>query len=211
MAAAFFADRQCWREHLALHLKTGMDPENIRVRSAQGFEAADNFIATYWVWSRIIENLADVGYDGSLMTMMSYDWRVGYKYLETRDGYFTRLKHTIEAHYITSGEKVVMMSHSMGGTVAYYFLQWVVSDVKVGGGGGGKNWVEKYLHSFINIAGTLLGAPKTIPALISGELKDTAELFPQMGELLEQYFGRRWRRNLCKKGGFLLVSLSTMH
>ena len=59
MAAAFFADRQCWREHLALHLKTGMDPENIRVRSAQGFEAADNFIATYWVWSRIIENLAD--------------------------------------------------------------------------------------------------------------------------------------------------------
>ena len=99
----------------------------------------------------------------------------------------------------------------MGGTVAYYFLQWVVADVKVSGGGGGKAWVEKYLHSFINIAGTLLGAPKAIPALISGELKDTAELFPQMGELLEQYFGRRWRRNLCKKGVFPLVSLSIVH
>lgn len=65
MAKAFFADRQCWRQHLALDPKSGMDPENIRVRSAQGFEAADNFIATYWVWSRIIESLADVGYDGS--------------------------------------------------------------------------------------------------------------------------------------------------
>ena len=73
--------------------------------------------------------------------------------MEERDGYFTKLKHTIEAHYITSGEKVVMISHSMGGTVAYYFLQWVAADFKNGGGGGGKGWIEKYIHSFINIAG----------------------------------------------------------
>ena len=147
--------------------------------------------------------MADVGYDGSLMTMMSYDWRLGYKHMEERDGYFTKLKHTIEAHYITSGDKVVMISHSMGGTVSYYFFQWVVADVKNGGGGGGKGWVEKYIHSFINIAGTLLGVPKSIPSLLSGELKDTAQMFPQVGELLEQYFGRRWRRNLWTTWGSL--------
>jgi phospholipid:diacylglycerol acyltransferase len=199
MAKTFLADRHCWREHLALHPMTGMDPPRIRVRSAQGFEAADNFIATYWVWSKIIENLADVGYDGSSMTMMSYDWRLGYEYLEKRDGYFTKLKLAIEGHHITSGEKVVLISHSMGGTVTYYFLQWVIADVKVGGGGGGKNWVEKHIHAFINIAGTLLGAPKSIPALLSGELKDTA----MFSELLEQYFGRRWRRNLWTTWGSL--------
>jgi phospholipid:diacylglycerol acyltransferase len=199
MAKTFLADRHCWRQHLSLHPKTGMDPPNIRLRAAQGFEAADNFIATYWVWSKIIENLADVGYDGSSMTMMSYDWRLGYEYLEKRDGYFTKLKLAIEGHHATSGEKVVLISHSMGGTVTYYFLQWVVADVKVGGGGGGKNWVEKHVHAFINIAGTLLGAPKSIPALLSGELKDTA----MFSELLEQYFGRRWRRNLWQTWGSL--------
>lgn len=203
MARTFFADRECWRKHLALSPQTGMDPDNIRLRAAQGFEAADNFIATYWVWSKVIENLADVGYDGSTMTMMSYDWRLGYEYLEQRDGYFTKLKSTIEAHHVTTGEKVVMISHSMGGTVCYYFLQWVVADLKAGGGGGGRDWVEKYIHAYINIAGTMLGVPKAIPALLSGELKDTAVMFSQLGELLEQYFGRRWRRNLWITWGSL--------
>jgi phospholipid:diacylglycerol acyltransferase len=111
MARTFFSDRECWRKHLALDPKTGLDPEGIRLRAAQGFEAADNFVATYWVFSKMIENLADVGYDGSLMTMMSYDWRLGYNMMEKRDGYFTKLKMAVEAHYITSGEKIVLVSH----------------------------------------------------------------------------------------------------
>mmetsp|Transcript_26052 Transcript_26052/g.53809 ORF Transcript_26052/g.53809 Transcript_26052/m.53809 type:complete len:755 (+) Transcript_26052:198-2462(+) len=207
MARTFFADRECWREHVSLNPKTGMDPENVRLRSAQGFEAADSFIATYWVWSKMIENLADVGYDGSMMTMMSYDWRLGFDFMEKRDGYFTKLKHIVEAHHSVTGEKVVIVSHSMGGTVVYYFLQWVITDKKYGGGGGGKNWVEKYVHSFVNIAGTLLGVPKSIPALLSGELKDIAVLFAQLGELLEQYFGRRKRKNLWNTWGSLFGML----
>mmetsp|Transcript_24159 Transcript_24159/g.39860 ORF Transcript_24159/g.39860 Transcript_24159/m.39860 type:complete len:688 (-) Transcript_24159:13-2076(-) len=198
MARTFFADRDCWRKHLQLNPQTGMDPDNIRVRSAQGFEAADNFIATYWVWSKLIENLADVGYDGSSMSMMSYDWRLGYEYLEKRDGYFSKLKAAIETHHKTSGEKVVLVSHSMGSSVVYYFLQWVVTD-----GGGGKDWVENNVHSFVNIAGTLLGVPKSIPALFSGELKDIAVLMPQIGDLLENFFGRRVRKNLWNTWGSL--------
>mmetsp|Transcript_670 Transcript_670/g.1073 ORF Transcript_670/g.1073 Transcript_670/m.1073 type:complete len:691 (-) Transcript_670:39-2111(-) len=203
MARTFFADRDCWQKHLQLHPQTGMDPDNIRVRSAQGFEAADHFIATYWVWSKLIENLADVGYDGTSMSMLSYDWRLGYEYLESRDGYFSKLKAAIETHHKTSGEKAVLVSHSMGGTVTYYFLQWVVTDAKHGGGGGGKDWVERHVHSFVNIAGTLLGVPKSIPALLSGELKDIAVLMPQIGDLLEQFFGRRVRKNLWNTWGSL--------
>lgn len=207
MARTFLADRECWREHLSLDPKTGMDPPNIRLRSAQGFEAADNFVATYWVWSKLIENLADVGYDGSMMTMMAYDWRLGYELMETRDGYFTKLKHCIEAHFESSGEKVVIASHSMGGTVVYYFLNWVVTDKKYGGGGGGKDWIEKYVHAFINISGTLLGVPKAVPALLSGELKDIAAMLPQLGDLLEQYFGRRLRKQLWYTWGSLFGML----
>lgn len=48
MARSFFSDRECWRKHLALSPKTGLDPDGIRLRAAQGFEAADNFVATYW-------------------------------------------------------------------------------------------------------------------------------------------------------------------
>ena len=41
----------------------------------------------------------------------------------------------------------------MGGTVVNYFLQWVTTEVKFGGGGGGKDWVDKYIHAYVNIAG----------------------------------------------------------
>jgi phospholipid:diacylglycerol acyltransferase len=155
----------------------------------------------------MIENLADVGYDGSKMSMMSYDWRLGYDMMEKRDGFFTKLKMQVEAHYITTGEKVVLVSHSMGGTVVNYFLQWVTADVKYGGGGGGKHWVDKYIHAYVNIAGTMLGVPKAIPALLSGEMKDTAAVFVQFAGLLEQYFGRRWRKNLWNTWGSLFGML----
>ncbi|KAL3782348.1 hypothetical protein ACHAW5_003865 [Stephanodiscus triporus] len=207
MAKSFLADSECWRRHLMLHPRTGMDPENVRVRAAQGFGAADNFVGAYWVWSKIIENLADVGYDGSTMTMMSYDWRLGFEHLESRDGYLTKLKHAIEGHRSATGEKVVVVSHSMGGLLYYYFLQWVVADVKAGGGGGGRDWIETNVQAFVNIAGPMLGVPKAIPAVLSGELGDTAALLPQLGDLLERYFGRRWRRNLWMTWGSLFGML----
>lgn len=203
MAQAFFADRNCWRKHLSLDRKSGLDPEGIRLRAAQGFDAADYFIATFWVFAKLIENLADVGYDSDRMSMMSFDWRLGYRNLERRDGYFTKLKHTIEGHYETTGEKVVLISHSMGGTVTHYFLQWVVAEKRYGGGGGGKNWVEMFIHSWINLAGTLLGVPKATPALLSGELKDTAVISPQLGSILENYFSREWRKELWTSWGSL--------
>ena len=109
---------------------------------------------------------------------------------------FTKLRFTIEAYVKSRGEKVVIMSHSMGGTVVVYFLNWVENDA-------GKDWVEKHIHSFVNIAGKLLGVPKAVPALLSGELKDTAALLSQLGELLERYFGKRLRKNLWNTWGSL--------
>jgi len=46
--------------------------------------------------SKIIENLAVVGYDADNLVLTPYDWRLSMYNLEERDGYFSRLKTVIE-------------------------------------------------------------------------------------------------------------------
>jgi Lecithin:cholesterol acyltransferase. len=48
------------------------------------------------VRSKIVENLAAVNYDTNNLYLAPYDWRLSYYNLEERDGYFSRLKGTIE-------------------------------------------------------------------------------------------------------------------
>ena len=38
-------------------------------------------IGGFWVWAKMIENLADIGYDASSMHMASYDWRLAFQVL----------------------------------------------------------------------------------------------------------------------------------
>lgn len=63
----------------------------------KGLDAASSFIQGYWVWAKIIENLAVVNYDtANNLFLAAYDWRLSYGNLEIRDAYFSRLKMTIE-------------------------------------------------------------------------------------------------------------------
>ena len=53
--------------------------------------------------------------------------------------------------------------------------------------------MDKYVHAYVDIAGPMLGIPKTIPSLLSGEMRDTAilgELEGMLGGLLETAVGR---------------------
>lgn len=204
---SFLTDMQCWSRHLALDPISGMDPPNIKLRSAQGFEAADYFMSTYWVWDKVIENLSDVGYDSTNMIMMSYDWRLRFDMLEERDGYFTKLKMNIEALVKTQKSPVVLTSHSMGSQIVLYFFKWVTTDESLGGGGGGSDWIDHHILKFVNIAGPLLGVPKAVPALLSGEMKDTAALLGPMGMMVERVFGRKERRKLWNTWGSLYEML----
>lgn len=202
----FFSDNECWRRHLSLDPLTGTDPPYIKLRSAQGFEAAD-YMSSFWVWDKLIENLADVGYDGSNMMMMSYDWRLSFDMLEKRDGYFTKLRFAIEAYKKTTNQKVVLTAHSMGSQVVLYFFKWISTKESGGGGGAPKNWIETHIHAFINIAGPLLGVPKAVPALLSGEMKDTAALLGPTNHMVEHFFGRKNRRDLWQTWGSLWYML----
>ncbi|KAL5118416.1 phospholipid:diacylglycerol acyltransferase [Pleosporales sp. CAS-2024a] len=195
MMRALVLDKAAWKRHIMLDKDTGLDPPGIKLRAAQGFDAADFFITGYWIWNKILENLATIGYDPGNAFTAAYDWRMSYMNYEKRDQYFTRLKSHIEVGVRVSNKKVVLLSHSMGSQVLYYFLHWVEAE---GHGNGGPGWVEAYIDSWINISGCMLGALKDLPAVLSGEMKDTAQLNAFAVYGLEKFLSRYERAEIFR-------------
>lgn len=195
MMRALVTDKEVWKKHIMLDKDTGLDPPLVKLRAAQGFDATDFFITGYWIWNKIFENLATIGYDPTNSFTAAYDWRLSYPNLEVRDQYFSRLKAYIETAVEFKGEKVVLASHSMGSQVVFYFFHWVQSDL---GGKGGPDWVDDHIGSWINISGCMLGAVKDLTAVLSGEMRDTAQLnaFAMYG--LEQFLSREERAEMFR-------------
>jgi phospholipid:diacylglycerol acyltransferase len=196
MMRALVLDKEGWKRHIMLDKKTGLDPpDGIKLRAAQGFDAADFFITGYWIWNKILENLATIGYDPTNSFTAAYDWRLSYANLEVRDRYFSRLKMYIEMSNEVLKKKVVIVSHSMGSQVLFYFFHWVASEE---GGKGGDDWVDKHIDSWINISGCMLGALKGLPAVLSGEMKDTAQLNAFAVYGLEKFLSREERSEIFR-------------
>jgi len=190
-------EKDMWVKHLSLDPHTGLDPAGIKVRAAEGFDAASYFITGYWIWSKVIENLAVIGYDSNNLWLAAYDWRLSMANLEIRDHFFTRLKLRIEQNLALTDKKTVLVAHSMGSTVFLYFLKWVEAEGP-GFGNGGPDWVERHIEAFTSVAGTFLGVPKAMSALLSGEMRDTVELPPAGAYLLEKFFSRQERAKLFR-------------
>jgi phospholipid:diacylglycerol acyltransferase len=196
MMRALVLDKEGWKKHIMLDKKTGLDPPGgIKLRAAQGFDAADFFITGYWIWNKILENLATIGYDPTNSFTAAYDWRLSYANLEVRDQYFSKLKMYIEMSNEVLKKKAVIVSHSMGSQVLFYFFHWVASEE---GGKGGDDWVEKHVDSWINISGCMLGALKGLPAVLSGEMKDTAQLNAFAVYGLEKFLSREERSQIFR-------------
>ncbi|GIL78558.1 hypothetical protein Vretifemale_7931, partial [Volvox reticuliferus] len=193
MVQAFVTDPACWFRHMELDPVTGLDPEGIKIRAAVGLEAVDYFIQGYWVWGKLVEALADVGYDSNNLVSMPYDWRLAIPLLEERDGYFTRLRLAIEALAEVSNERVVITTHSFGENVFRSFMTWVDTDHP--------GWVETHVHTIVNIAGTSLGVPKSVSALLSGETRDTAQLGALAGFLTSNLVPRATRTRVWRTWG----------
>ncbi|KAF2457507.1 Lecithin:cholesterol acyltransferase-domain-containing protein [Lineolata rhizophorae] len=195
MMRALVLDKALWKKHIMVDKVTGLDPPGIKLRAAQGFDATDFFITGYWIWNKILENLATIGYDPTNSFTAAYDWRLSYSNYEVRDHYFSRLKEHIELAHRLSGRKVVLLSHSMGSQVLYYFFHWVEAE---GYGGGGPVWVDTHVDSWINISGCMLGALKGLPAVLSGEMKDTAQLNSFAVYGLEKFLSRSERAEIFR-------------
>ncbi|KAI0820956.1 LACT-domain-containing protein [Irpex lacteus] len=163
-------NRDRWISAIMLDPLTGLDPPHAKVRAAEGIDAASMFMRGYWLWQKVVENLAVVGYDSTNnLGMASYDWRLSFGNLEVRDGYFSRLKGVIEG----------------------FNFKWVESPEH---GNGGSDWVEKHVEALITIAGTHLA--KAMSAFLSGEMKDTVQMNPAGAYVLERFFSRKERRKL---------------
>mmetsp|Transcript_63462 Transcript_63462/g.138216 ORF Transcript_63462/g.138216 Transcript_63462/m.138216 type:complete len:635 (+) Transcript_63462:82-1986(+) len=176
MVEAILQNLTCWMEHLALDPVTGLDPEGIRLRVAKGLHGADYFVSNFWLWAKLIQNLADVGYDDEEILMACHDWRLAYPNHEARDKRFSKLRRDIEGLLEHTGEKAVVIAHSMGANLWIYFMNWV-EDASPG-------WVEKHIATFINAAGAVLGAIGPLAAFLSGEMQATAETGP-LGPYIE--------------------------
>ncbi|ELR23917.1 Lecithin:cholesterol acyltransferase [Acanthamoeba castellanii str. Neff] len=211
MMQKLLLDKQCWLDHVMLDKETGLDPEGIKLRAATGLEAADYLFPGYWVWGKLIQNFADIGYDSNNLFMAAYDWRLSFKGLQQRDQYFTKLKHMVELAYDTNNHrKVVILTHSMGSNVLLYFLNWVQADPATNGGDGGgesSEWVDKYIESWVNIAGPMLGVPKALASLSSGEMRDTAQLGALETYVMENFFSRRQRAEMLRSWGSIASML----
>ncbi|KAF8496433.1 phospholipid:diacylglycerol acyltransferase [Russula emetica] len=188
-------NREKWLSMLVLDPVTGLDPKGVKVRASEGFDAASSFVQGYWIWSKVIENLAVVNYDADKLVLTPYDWRLSMYNLEERDGYFSRLKTVIEGFKKRQRKKCVIAAHSMGSTVLLYFMKWVESPAH---GQGGPDWVENHIQAIISIAGTHLGVNKAMAALLSGEMKDTVDLNPAGAYVLDRFFSKKERQSLFR-------------
>lgn len=200
MLRTMILDKACWLKHIKLDPATGLDPPGVKLRASLGFDGADFFVAGYWIWNKILQNLAVIGYGPENMISAGYDWRLAYLDLEKRDGYFTKLKLQIESAKRLTGEKSYLVGHSMGSQVIVYFLKWVEAKGEFYGNGG-PNWCNDHIAGFINISGSLLGTPKAITALLSGEMKDTVQLNYLAVYGLEKFLSKRERVEMIRTFG----------
>jgi len=185
MARSALRDQRCWMRHLELDLLTWDDPDGIRLRPARGFSSADYFVPGYAVWARPLENLHDVGFEPRSMSLLSYDWRMSPRDLERREAFFMEFRDTV--HLLRArneGRKVAIVTHSMGALVGFHFLQWVAHH-------DGVAWIERNVDSIAFIAGPFLGVPKAVSAVLSGEMRDTAEFGRFSRQMVGALFGRR--------------------
>ncbi|KAI5180712.1 phospholipid:diacylglycerol acyltransferase [Nematocida sp. AWRm80] len=183
-------NRAEWFASMKIDAETGEDPPETKVRPTAGLESSDFTIPGLWFWWKIIENLSHIGYDIAGVHFAAFDWRLGMDQLEARDGYFTKLKTEIECQNLISKEKSVVIAHSMGGLVFHYFMQWVTET--------DKSWVDKNIHAVAYIAPALLGAPKTVACLLSGDSKDTTEMGIIPYAIVEMLFRKDQRKELFR-------------
>ncbi|KAI5147588.1 phospholipid:diacylglycerol acyltransferase [Nematocida ausubeli] len=192
-------NREEWINSMKLDTETGLDPPGIKVRACSGLESSDFSIPGMWFWWKIVENLSYIGYDAADIHFAAFDWRLGIEELEARDSYFTKLKVDIEILHDRRKEKVLTVAHSMGSLIFHYFMQWV-SEID-------DKWVDKYIHSAVYIGPPLLGAPKAVGGLLTGEVKDTVDMGAFQYAIVELLFGKKSRHELFRTWGSLVYLL----
>ena len=95
---------------------------------------------------------------------------------------------------------IFLVGHSMGSQVIYYFLKWAEASGEYYGNGGSK-WCNDNIAAVVDISGSTLGAPKTIPALISGEMERYSAIECVGSLWIRKFFSRKERVDMLRTFG----------
>ena len=102
------------------------------------------------------------GYDDTTLDACPYDWRLPPEKMDERDNFFGKMKKKIEGMVDHLGRPIVLLAHSMGNRVVQYFLEWIVTR-------GEREWIDRYIYSYLAIGSPFLGASKTIRTVLCGD------------------------------------------
>ena len=108
----------------------------------------------------LIKKFKKLGYtDGEDMLGVGYDWRYfSFDKNKYKDNWFENVKNLIMKTKDKYNQKVVMITHSMGGLMTYKFLDYV-----------GQEFVDKYIERWVMMSAPFLGASKVIAASFPGD------------------------------------------
>eukprot|EP00118_Oscarella_pearsei_P000013 m.3974 g.3974 ORF g.3974 m.3974 type:complete len:737 (+) comp10031_c0_seq1:164-2374(+) len=174
----FMSARRCWLDCVELDPLTQDDTPSCKSRPDEGVDAVTELNPGLIlgplssVWKSFVDMAASLGFEPQRTLLAApYDFRLAPMLLESRDGYFSRLKRTIE-QAVTQAEKndfydgsAVVVGHSLGNVVFHYFTEWLKADLGIF---NYQNWLDKYIHTFIAAAPPVLGAMDGLQGVLSG-------------------------------------------
>jgi hypothetical protein len=174
--------RSMWIQHMMLDPDGHSDPQSgVQVRAVPGVGGV-NYLqpgimaSQTWVFGKVTDRLASVGYGRHNLRAVPYDWRLPPKFLQDRDQYFTGVITLIEKTYERNGGRpVVLLGHSMGCKMVHYMLWWIVNEgpshvtLPSGDPFDGVAWLAKHVFSFFAVGGPFLGSRSSLRAMLSGD------------------------------------------
>ncbi|XP_064640579.1 phospholipase A2 group XV-like [Lineus longissimus] len=143
--------------------RTTHNPPGVEIRiqdfgntsTVEYLDASELSATSYY--APIVADLVKHGYKrGITVRGAPFDFRKAANELQE---YFKAVKALIEETYTLNGDtKVVVIAHSMGNIVFLYFLNHI-----------DQLWKDKYISSYVSLAGPWAGAAKTVRIMASGD------------------------------------------
>ncbi|CAG2203406.1 LYPLA3 [Mytilus edulis] len=136
-----------------------LDPEHVDDILSDGWKSTSYF-------SSIVNALVEWGYERNVSVRAApYDFR---KAANEFDDFYKSFKALVEETYaLNNNTKVVLVGHSMGNPTTLYFLNHQL-----------QSWKDKFIHSFITLAGVWGGSVKPLILLATGDNMGIPWLWP---------------------------------
>lgn len=199
MMYLILSDPQCWLDLFSMNKKTGMDRDDTKVRADSGFASVDYFVPGYWVWAKVLINLADIGYDPQSMAVVTYDWRLSPDKAHERDGFFYQVRNSLRFLCRKNRKRAVVISHSYGATVALAFFRWAEQREK--------GFMDRHVAYYVNVGGVAMGIGKAASALLLGDARDTLNIQWAARKMLDTFISQEARYGLSRSWSCLVSML----